>query len=84
MRRPVPDQSVIEMKVPEGEMETVLYLNSSVNLEWIWSKMASVKDVSSQLERFEYVLEMIVLGVVMVLGLGETISLLVENANQSI
>lgn len=80
----MPDQSVIEMKVPEAEMETVLYLNISVNLEWIWSKMASVKDVSSQLERFEYVLEMIVLGVVMVLGLGETISLLVENANQSI
>lgn len=32
--------------------------------------MASVKAVSSQLERLEYVLEMIVLGVVMVLGLG--------------
>lgn len=32
--------------------------------------MASMKAISSHLERLEYVLEMIVLGVVMVLGLG--------------
>lgn len=40
--------------------------------------MAGMKDISSQLERVEYVLEMIVLGVVMVLGLGRNYILILR------